>query len=93
MHTQGSDSDEAAKPSKPRAIAACVSILEAKPAIRSTATTMGKLMILLRDDYKTKLGDAFTLQKFHDTFITLGPLPLPLVRRAMLGETSGALFN
>jgi uncharacterized protein (DUF885 family) len=56
--------------------------------------TMGKLMILkLRDDYRKKLGDAFTLQKFHDTFITLGPLPLPLVRKAMLGETGGGLFN
>jgi uncharacterized protein (DUF885 family) len=55
--------------------------------------TMGKLMILkLRDDYRAKLGSAFTLQKFHDTFIGLGPLPLPLVRQAMLGETSGALF-
>jgi uncharacterized protein (DUF885 family) len=56
--------------------------------------TMGKLMILkLREDYRRKLGDAFTLQKFHDTFIGLGPLPLPLVRRAMLGDAaSSALF-
>ncbi len=50
--------------------------------------TMGKLMILkLRDDYKAKLGTAYSLQNFHDTFITLGPLPLPLIRKAMLGET------
>jgi uncharacterized protein (DUF885 family) len=49
--------------------------------------TMGKLMILkLRDDYKAKMGAEYSLQKFHDTFIGLGPLPLPLVRRAMLGE-------
>jgi uncharacterized protein (DUF885 family) len=49
--------------------------------------TMGKLMILkLREDYKTKMGDAFSLKDFHDTFIKLGPLPLPLIRRAMLGE-------
>jgi uncharacterized protein (DUF885 family) len=54
--------------------------------------TMGKLMILkLREDYKAKLGSAFSLQKFHDTFISLGPLPLPLMRRAMLGD-SGAAF-
>jgi len=54
--------------------------------------TMGKLMILkLRDDYKTKLGDRFTLQDFHDTFISLGPLPMPLIRKAMLGEV-GRLF-
>ena len=49
--------------------------------------TMGKLMILkLRDDYRSKLGPKFTLQDFHDTFIKLGPLPLPLIRKAMLGE-------
>jgi uncharacterized protein (DUF885 family) len=54
--------------------------------------TMGKLMILkLRADYKQKKGAQFTLQDFHDTFIHLGPLALPLVRKAMLGET-GTLF-
>ncbi len=54
--------------------------------------TMGKLMILkLREDYKAKLGAEYTLQKFHDAFIALGPLPLPLIRKAMLGET-GQLF-
>ena len=54
--------------------------------------TMGKLMILkLRDDYKVKMGDKYSLQNFHDTFISLGRLPLPLVRKAMLGEV-GQLF-
>ena len=57
--------------------------------------TMGKLMILkLRADYKAhqeKLGAPYSLQAFHDTFIRLGPLPLALVRKAMLGET-GELF-
>jgi uncharacterized protein (DUF885 family) len=54
--------------------------------------TMGKLMILkLREDYRAKMGEKFSLQEFHDTFIKLGPLPLPLVRKAMLGE-SGQLF-
>jgi uncharacterized protein (DUF885 family) len=54
--------------------------------------TMGKLMILkLRDDYKAKMGDQYSLQRFHDAFIKLGPLPLPLIRKAMLGET-GQLF-
>ena len=47
--------------------------------------TMGKLMILkLRDDYKAKMGAKYSLQNFHDTFIRLGPMPLPLVRKAML---------
>jgi uncharacterized protein (DUF885 family) len=54
--------------------------------------TMGKLMILkLRDDYRAKAGAGYSLQGFHDAFIKLGPLPLPLVRKAMLGET-GQLF-
>jgi uncharacterized protein (DUF885 family) len=49
--------------------------------------TMGKLMILkLRDDYKAKMGPQYTLQGFHDAYIKLGPLPLPLMRRAMLGD-------
>jgi uncharacterized protein (DUF885 family) len=56
--------------------------------------TMGKLMILkLRDDYKARQeqsGAPFSLQEFHDRFIRLGPLPLPLVRKAMLGDASGA---
>ena len=52
--------------------------------------TMGKLMILkLREDYRAKMGARFSLQDFHDTFIKLGPLPLPLVRKAMLGEAGG----
>ena len=54
--------------------------------------TMGKLMILkLRADYQAKLGAAYSLQKFHDEFIRLGPLPLPLIRKAMLGAI-GNLF-
>jgi uncharacterized protein (DUF885 family) len=52
--------------------------------------TMGKLMILkLREDYKARVGARFSLQDFHDSFIKLGPLPLPLVRKAMLGEIDG----
>ena len=52
--------------------------------------TMGKLMILkLREDYRKKAGAGYTLQKFHDEFIKLGPLPLPLIRKAMLGDAAG----
>jgi uncharacterized protein (DUF885 family) len=96
MHTQGMSVDEATKlfetqGHQPHAI----SVLEAKRGAGDPLYgyyTMGKLMILkLRDDYKTQLGDAYTLQKFHDAFIQLGPLPLPLVRQAMLGAT-GAIF-
>ena len=48
---------------------------------------MGKLMIMkLREDYKAKMGEKYSLSDFHDAFIKLGPLPLPLIRKAMLGE-------
>ncbi|MGI9247179.1 MAG: DUF885 domain-containing protein [Steroidobacteraceae bacterium] len=54
--------------------------------------TMGKLAILkLRSDLQRQQGSAFRLQEFHDRFIGLGPLPLPLVREALLGER-GTLF-
>jgi uncharacterized protein (DUF885 family) len=53
--------------------------------------TMGKLMIQkLRDDYKAKMGAQYSLQGFHDSFIKLGPLPLPLIRKAMLGDEGRA---
>ena len=49
--------------------------------------TMGKPMILkLREDYRTEGGRGLSLQGFHDAFVRLGPLPLPLIRTAMLGR-------
>jgi uncharacterized protein (DUF885 family) len=49
--------------------------------------TYGKLEILkLRDEYKRKLGPAWSLGKFHDAFLGQGPIPLPLMRRALLGK-------
>lgn len=48
--------------------------------------TLGKLMILkLREDYKKKLGSAFTLEKFHDALLAHGDPPLPLLRPILLG--------
>jgi len=97
MHTQGMTVDEATalfetQGHQPHAI----SLQEAKRGAGDPLYgyyTMGKLMILkLRADFTRQLGDAFTLQKFHDAFIQLGPLPLPLIRKAMLGDTSGSLF-
>jgi len=96
MHTQGMTWQDAAKlfeteGHQPGPVAES----EAK---RGTADalygyyTMGKLMILkLRDDYKAKQGTSYSLEGFHDAFIKIGPLPLPLIRRAMLGST-GDLF-
>ena len=49
------------------------------------------MILKLREDYKAKAGSGYTLQGFHDAFIKLGPLPMPLIRQAMLGE-AGELF-
>jgi uncharacterized protein (DUF885 family) len=96
MHTRGMTLEEATKlfetaGHQPHPIA----VAEAK---RGTADafygyyTLGKLMILkLRDDYRKKMGADYTLQGFHDAFIKLGPLPLPLIRKAMLGEEGSLL--
>ena len=52
--------------------------------------TLGKLQIIkLRDDYKARTGDGFSLKGFHDKLLSFGAPPIPLVREAMLGELSG----
>jgi uncharacterized protein (DUF885 family) len=96
MHSQGLSVAEAQKLFEREAYQpAPVALSEAKRGTTDPTYgyyTMGKLMILkLRDDYKTKKGAAYSLRDFHDTFLRLGPLPLPLVRKAMLGETGEAL--
>ncbi len=96
MHTQGMTVDEATRlfetqGHQPHQVA----VEEAKRGAGDPLYgyyTMGKLMILkLRDDYKAKVGAAYTLQGFHDAFVRIGPLPLPLIRQIMLGE-AGQMF-
>lgn len=54
--------------------------------------TLGKLMILkLRTDVQKKEGAAFSLEKFHNDFLLQGGVPLPIVRRALLGNASPVL--
>lgn len=53
------------------------------------AYTLGKLMIRkLRVDWLAANAGA-TPQQFHDKFLSFGVPPVPLVRRAMLGEAAG----
>jgi uncharacterized protein (DUF885 family) len=48
--------------------------------------TLGKLEILkLRDDYKKKLGSAFTLARFHHDLLQYGDPAIPLLRPLLLG--------
>ena len=56
--------------------------------------TMGKLMIRkLRDDWTRTRGGKDAWQKFHDEFLKYGGPPIPLVRKAMMGEDDeGSLF-
>ncbi len=52
--------------------------------------TMGKLMIQkLREDWTRDRGGREAWKQFHDTFLSFGGPPIPLVRKAMLGKQSG----
>jgi uncharacterized protein (DUF885 family) len=54
--------------------------------------TLGKLQIMkLRDDYRRKMGDKFSLQEFHDTFLKQGFPPIKIVRETMMGDNSPVL--
>jgi hypothetical protein len=54
--------------------------------------TLGKLEILkLRDDYKKKMGDKFSLEQFHDEFLKQGFPPVKLLRQIMMGDNSPVL--
>lgn len=47
----------------------------------------GKQQILtLKDEYRTKLGAAYSDRKFHDALLGEGSIPLALIRAKMLGE-------
>ena len=94
MHTQGMTVEEAKRFFMEQAY------LEPLPAEREAVRgtfdpmylnyTLGKLQIMkLRDDYKSVAGDGFSLKDFHDRFLSFGAPPIPLVRKAMLGELAG----
>ncbi len=72
-----------------------VGVMEAKRGT-SDATylyyTLGKLEIMkLRADMQKKQGTAFTIGKFHDSFMHQGFAPIKIVRKAMLGDDSPVL--
>jgi uncharacterized protein (DUF885 family) len=56
--------------------------------------TMGKLMIMrLREDWTVEQGGRESWQKFHDSFLSYGGPPIPMVRQQMMGEVKPrALF-
>jgi hypothetical protein len=55
--------------------------------------TMGKLMIRkLRADWTANRGGRAAWRAFHDSFLSYGGPPIPLVREQMLGTAGGDLF-
>ena len=49
--------------------------------------TMGKLLIWqLREDWTASRGGRSAWREFHDTFLSYGGPPIPLVRQQMMGE-------
>ncbi|HEX3466991.1 MAG TPA: DUF885 family protein, partial [Candidatus Elarobacter sp.] len=89
-HTQGMTVDEGTQFFVDNAF--LPQIVARREAMRGTQDplygyyTLGKLEILkLRDDYRRKLGAAFTLEKFHDAFLSHGNVPIAIVRQFLLG--------
>ncbi len=96
MHTQGMTIDEAVEFfQKDGYQTRATGLVEAKRGAGDPTYlyyTLGKLMILkLRADVQQKEGAAFSLEKFHNEFLRQGGVPLPIVRRAMLENSSPVL--
>jgi uncharacterized protein (DUF885 family) len=97
MHTQGMSVQEATRRFMQDAF--MEELPARKEAERGTfdpgylAYMLGKLMTLrLRQDYAREQGSAFTLRKFHDTFLSFGAPPIPLVRKMMLRHDDGQIL-
>jgi uncharacterized protein (DUF885 family) len=55
--------------------------------------TLGKLIIVkLRSDWTATRGGRSAWKDFHDKFLSYGAPPVPLVRRATLGDAAGPPF-
>ena len=49
--------------------------------------TLGKLIIVkMRDDWTVERGERAAWKEFHETLLSLGSAPLPVLREAMLGS-------
>ena len=97
MHTQGMTVDEATRFFQAHAY------MEEHPARREALRgtfdpgylnyTLGKLMLLkLRQDWRRQEGSAYSLRRFHDTTLSWGAPPVPLLRQAMLNEPGDAIL-
>ena len=51
--------------------------------------TIGKLEIYkLRADYQKLRGNSYSLQEFHDAFLSEGGVPIKLIRKVLMAEYS-----
>jgi uncharacterized protein (DUF885 family) len=48
-------------------------------------------ILKLRDDYKKKMGNKYSVEDFHNSFLKQGFPPIKLVREMMLGDGSSVL--
>ncbi|NOT00291.1 MAG: DUF885 domain-containing protein [Phycisphaerales bacterium] len=94
MHTDGMSVDEATKFFQKNTF--LDKLMAEREAERGTYDpayfkyTLGKLQILrLRDDFRKKAGEAFSLRKFHDDLLSRGMPPLVVTRERLLGATAG----
>ncbi len=91
MHTQGMDVDEATRFFVNKSYMG--EFPARKEALRGTFDpgylnyTLGKLLILkLREDYRREQGTSFSLKQFHDSLLSFGGPPVPLLREMLLQD-------
>jgi uncharacterized protein (DUF885 family) len=93
LHTGGMTVDQAAKMFEDKGFVDPANARQ--QAVRGTfdpmylSYTLGKLMIRnLRADWERK-NPGGSMLEFHDQFLSYGCAPIPLIRRAMLGDDAG----
>ncbi|MBK8255108.1 MAG: DUF885 domain-containing protein [Polyangiaceae bacterium] len=91
IHTEGLSLDQVAKRFQKDCFQDKATARE--QAVRGTfdpgyfAYTLGKIQILeLREEAKKKLGDKFSLKRFHDALLSHGSPAIPLIRDRVLAE-------
>jgi uncharacterized protein (DUF885 family) len=92
LHTQGMSVAEASRLFEEKAFQEPANAYEEARRGTWNATylfyTLGKLQIqALRDEYRAKTGAS--LAQFHDAFLSTGTMPIPLVRKLILGPVAG----
>ncbi|MCP5109707.1 MAG: DUF885 domain-containing protein [bacterium] len=88
-HTQGMTLAEAEQMFVEKAFQKPASArLEALQAVHDPtyfAGMLGRLKIqALLEEYRLRMGAGFSLRQFHEEYLSLGPIPLPLARQLML---------